>query len=43
MKELPSSAYAVLPSIFHATVVSSPAFEYTGVSPVFISRKAPVP
>ncbi len=42
-KMLPSNAYAVLPAIFHATVVSRLFFDMTGLSPQFISRKQPVP
>ena len=39
----PSSAYTTLPSMPQAIVVTSPFFEDTGISPVFISRKQPVP
>jgi hypothetical protein len=43
MKALPSSAYSVTPSTFHAGVVSRPCCEATGSRPVFTSKKAPVP
>jgi hypothetical protein len=41
---LPSRAYCVGSSpSFHATVVRRSFSDLTGVSPVFISMKAPVP
>src|SRR6187551_2030130 len=43
MNTEPSSAYVVLPPIFHATVVSSPFSDGTGLSPVLSSMKQPVP
>ena len=39
----PSSAYVILSPIPHAIVVTRPCVEETGFSPVFISRKQPVP
>src|SRR5699024_2417500 len=42
-KMLPSNAYSTLPSSPQAIVVSSPFFDLTGVSPVFINMKQPVP
>ena len=43
MNTLPSSAYSVVPSRCQATVVSRLFAEATALSPVFISRKQPVP
>ena len=43
MKMLPSSAYSVRLPMRHATVVSRLFFEVTGLVPVFISMKQPVP
>ena len=39
----PSRAYSTLPSRPQAMVVTRPLREKTGFSPVFISRKQPVP
>jgi hypothetical protein len=43
MKTLPSSAYAVEPPRFHATVASRRFRDAAGRPPVFMSRKQPVP
>ena len=43
MNTLPSSAYVVVPPIFHASVVSSPARDRTCEVLVLRRRKQPVP
>ena len=43
MNTLPSSAYVRRPPRCRATVLSKPLCDSTGSSPVFISRKQPVP
>jgi hypothetical protein len=43
MNTLPSRAYSIVSPIFQATVVSSRLCESTGLAPVCISMKQPVP
>ncbi len=43
MKTLPSSAYSSLRFALHASVVIIRSFDSTKLSPMFCSRKQPVP